>query len=59
VLTGVGATYPYGVDPNDANIRIAPSCPSVAELDTAAKILCAAVKISACEELLGIENGRG
>lgn len=59
VLTGVGATYPYGVDPNDANIRIAPSCPSAAELDTAAKILCAAVKIAACEELLGIENGRG
>ena len=56
VLTGVGATYPYGIDPNDANIRIAPSCPSVTELDTAAKILCAAVKIAACESLLGISH---
>ena len=53
-LTGVGATYPYGVDPNDANIRIAPSCPSVDELKTAARILCAAVKIAACESLLGV-----
>ncbi len=52
VLTGVGATYPYGIDPNDANIRIAPSCPSVEELDTAARILCAAVKIAACESIL-------
>ncbi len=55
-LTGVGATYPYGVDPNDANIRIAPSCPSVEELKTAAHILCAAVKIAACEALLGIKS---
>jgi len=55
-LTGVGATYPLGVDPNDANIRIAPSCPSVDELKTASKILCAAVKIAACEELLGIKG---
>ncbi len=51
-LTGVGATFPYGVDPNDANIRIAPSLPSVQELDTAANILCNAVKMAACEELL-------
>lgn len=55
-LTGVGATYPYGVDPNDANIRIAPSCPSVDELKTAAHILCSAVKIAACESLLGIQS---
>ena len=55
-LTGVGATYPYGVDPNDANIRIAPSCPSVEELHTAATILCAAVKIAACEKLLGLHE---
>ena len=50
-LTGVGATYPYGKDPADANIRIAPSCPSVEELDTAARILTAAVKLAACKEL--------
>ncbi len=53
-LTGVGATYPYGIDPNDANIRIAPSCPSVSELDTAARILCVCVRIAACEALLGL-----
>ncbi|MBQ7638566.1 MAG: aminotransferase class I/II-fold pyridoxal phosphate-dependent enzyme [Clostridia bacterium] len=55
-LTGVGATYPYGVDPNDANIRIAPSCPSVEQLKTATSILCCAVKIAACEKLLGCEK---
>ncbi|MCH5198850.1 MAG: aminotransferase class I/II-fold pyridoxal phosphate-dependent enzyme [Oscillospiraceae bacterium] len=55
-LTGVGATYPYGIDPTDSNIRIAPSCPSVEELEMASKILCSAVKIAACEELLGIKN---
>ena len=52
VLTGVGATFPYGKDPNDANIRLAPSCPSETELRTAAHILCAAVRLTAAEELL-------
>ncbi len=50
-LTNVGATYPYGKDPNDKNIRIAPSLPSVEELRTATSLLCCAVIISACEEL--------
>lgn len=53
VLTSVGATFPCGIDPNDANIRIAPSCPSVEELKTATGLLATAVKIAACEELLG------
>lgn len=52
-MTGVGATYPYGIDPNDSNIRIAPSCPSLDELETASSVLCCAVKIAACKELLG------
>ncbi len=52
-LTKVGATYPYGIDPDDANIRIAPSYPSVEELRIATRILCAAVRLCACEELLG------
>lgn len=52
ILTPVGATYPYGVDPNDANIRIAPSCPSVEELSVATALLTTAVKLAACEALL-------
>ncbi len=51
-LTTVGATFPYGVDPNDRNIRIAPSYPPVDELLTATKLLCICVKLAACEKLL-------
>ncbi|MBQ7689165.1 MAG: aminotransferase class I/II-fold pyridoxal phosphate-dependent enzyme [Clostridia bacterium] len=54
ILTGVGATYPYGNDPFDANIRIAPSCPTAEELKTAARILCAATRLSAAAKLLGV-----
>ncbi|MBQ9530913.1 MAG: aminotransferase class I/II-fold pyridoxal phosphate-dependent enzyme [Eubacterium sp.] len=52
-LTPVGATYPYGKDPNNSNIRIAPSFPPVDELDLAAQILCVSVKIAAIEKLVG------
>lgn len=52
-LTTVGATYPYGIDPNDRNIRIAPSFPPVDELMTATKLLCICVKLAAAEKLLG------
>ena len=52
-LTNVGATYPYGIDPNDRNIRIAPSLPPVDELDIAAQILCVSVRLAAIEKLLG------
>lgn len=51
-LTTIGATYPYGIDPNDQNIRIAPSFPPVNELMTATKLLCICVKLAACEKLL-------
>ncbi len=50
-LTGVGATFPYKNDPEDKNIRIAPSYPSVEELEKAAELLCVAVKLAAAEEL--------
>lgn len=52
-LTTIGATYPYFNDPNDSNIRIAPSLPPVAELDTATRILCVSVRLAAIEKLLG------
>lgn len=51
-LTTVGATFPYGVDPLDRNIRIAPSFPPVDELMSATKLLCICVKLAACEKLL-------
>lgn len=51
-LTTVGATFPYGNDPKDQNIRIAPSYPPVDELMTATRLLCICVKLAACEKLL-------
>ena len=52
VMTPAGATYPYGNDFRDSTIRIAPSYPSPAELEIAAKLLCLCVKIAAVEKLL-------
>ena len=40
VMTGAGATFPYGKDPHDSNIRIAPSYPTPEELSVAAEIFC-------------------
>ena len=55
VLTNAGATYPYGKDPKDTNIRIAPSFPSLDELREAMVLLCIAVKLAAIEKLLDEE----
>ncbi len=52
-LTGAGATYPYGNDPEDKNIRIAPTFPSRDELCKAVEILCLCVEIAAIEKILG------
>ena len=51
-LTGAGATYPYGKDPKDSNIRIAPSYPSVEEMDVAAGIFVLCVKLVTLEHIL-------
>ena len=52
VLTGAGATYPYGKDPKDSNIRLAPTFPPNDELVTAMEIFCICTKLAACEKLL-------
>ena len=51
VLTGAGATYPYGKDPDDSNIRIAPSLPPTSELEQAMEVLCTALKLAALEKM--------
>ena len=53
-MTPAGATYPHGMDPNDSNIRIAPSYPSVEELEKAMDVLCTCLKLAALEKLLNI-----
>ena len=52
VMTGAGATFPYGKDPKDSNIRIAPSYPTVKELKLAAKIFVLSVKLVSIDKLL-------
>ncbi|MBO6111609.1 MAG: aminotransferase [Lachnospiraceae bacterium] len=56
VMTGAGATWPYGKDPKDSNIRIAPTFPPVEELEVAAKLFVLCVKLVSTEKLLEVQN---
>ena len=51
-LTGAGAPFPYGNDPKDATIRIAPSYPSVDEMRQATEVFVCCVKLASVEKLL-------
>ena len=53
IMTGAGAAYPYGKDPADKNIRIAPSFAALGDIQLAAELLCLCVKIACVEKLLG------
>lgn len=52
-MTGAGAAFPYGMDPADRNIRIAPSLPPVEELEKAMDVFCICLKLAALEKILG------
>lgn len=52
-LTPAGASFPYGKDPNDRNIRLAPSFPSIADLTTAMEVVATCVLLAATEKSLG------
>ncbi len=49
VMTGAGAAYPYGKDPEDSHIRIAPSFPALADVEKAAQVFCTCLKLATLE----------
>lgn len=52
VLTGAGAAYPFGIDPDDHHIRIAPTFPALEELETASLLLSVCIRLATVEKLL-------
>ena len=52
VMTGAGATYPYGHDPRDANIRVAPTYPPLGELQMAMELFCVCAELACIKKLL-------
>jgi hypothetical protein len=51
-LTPAGAPFPYGIDPEDKTIRIAPSYPDIPSLAAAMQLFCVACRLAALEKLL-------
>jgi len=51
VMTDAGATFPYGRDPQDSNIRVAPSLPPLGELEQAMEVFCVCLRLAALEQL--------
>ena len=56
VMTGAGATFPYGRDPQDSNIRIAPSFPTPEELEIAGQVFVLSVKLVSVDKILESNN---
>ena len=54
ILTAAGASFPLGKDPRDRNIRIAPTYPTIEELQQAVSLLCIVIQLAAAEKLLQI-----
>ena len=52
ILTGAGSAYPYGKDPDDSHLRIAPTYPSLDEVETASQLLTVCVRLAVVEKLL-------
>lgn len=52
VLTGAGATYPYGKDPHDSNIRIAPTYPNLDDLRLATELFALVVKMVSIQKIV-------
>ncbi len=51
-MTNAGATFPYGKDPKDSNLRVAPSLPPISQLEKAMEIFCVSLRLAALNKLL-------
>ena len=51
-MTNAGATFPYGKDPQDSNMRVAPSLPPIEQLQQAMEVYCTSLKLAALRKLL-------
>ena len=56
-LTGAGSVYPYGKDPADSVLRIAPTFAPISEISAAAELFCISARLAAAEKLLSEREG--